>query len=435
MDASEGAPDAIVQSAMNRLVVEPMFFATIFIILLFWVGKFSSQKVTAWVVRSMVVVASVIMALGLVQTSYSLEFTDYLKSRFDNRNRGDWMSELYRTPRVIAAPKKSKNLIILYVESLESNRIPKDSNIRINLNLGQPKSFSIMPGTQWTLAGFVSSQCAVPLFPVSGVGANRYDLLETSFMKNATCLGDILSSHGYKGEYIGGARSVFAGKDNFLKSHGFDKVTGRDELSAIYPLATFPDGWWGYGDDLLFDFAKKRLTELNNSEEPFFFSLLTLDTHGPKGIHTEFCKRNNFPETIDGIFNCSVFQVDEFIRWLKESGLLENSVVVVMGDHPFMAPEYRESLIDKKWKSLSSRDVFFGMSIPDKQNVDFPNMNHFDVAPTILGALGFQLEGDRFGLGRNLLLVDPNQIEANSEFLRSYIRRPSNEYNKLWGFE
>ena len=433
--AAEGAPAAIVQSALSRFVVEPVFFASLFV-LLAWLGhRFFSIAVAVWLRRIMIVSGVIVMALGLIQTGHLLDFNDYLKSRFNGHNKADWMAELYRAPKVIAAPVKPKNLIILYVESLESQMVPKDSSLREDLGILHPGSFSIMPGTQWTLAGFVSSQCAVPLFPVAGVGANRYGLLGSSFMRHATCLGDVLNSHGYQGEYVGGARSVFAGKDNFLKSHGFNKVTGRDELSAIYPLASFPDGWWGYGDDLVFDYAKNRLTQLKNAGKPFFFSLLTLDTHGPKGIYTDFCKKNNFPDSLDGIFDCSVFQLSEFMQWLKLSGFLKDSVVVVMGDHPFMAPEYRKSLIDKKWKSLSARDVFFGMSIPGKQKVDVSDMNHFDVAPTILGALDFQLEGNRFGLGRNLLVVDSSQTEINSEFLRSFIRRPSNEYNKLWGVQ
>ena len=44
----------------------------------------------------------------------------------------------------------------------------------------------------------------------------------SSFFPQNICLGDILKNSGYQNYFVQGANLRFAGKDVFLKSHGFD---------------------------------------------------------------------------------------------------------------------------------------------------------------------------------------------------------------------
>jgi phosphoglycerol transferase len=162
------------------------------------------------------------------------------------------------------------------------------------------------------------------------------------------------------------------------------------------------------------------------------FSLLTLDTHGPDGIQTPHCRAQQYPDTVEGVFDCAVSQVDAFVRWLHQEGFMDNSVVVVMGDHPFMSLKYRQSLIDKKWQSLSQRDVFFGMSVPGVKPREVENMNHFDVMPTVLGAMGFALKDDRAALGRNWMALSASEATELPDNFRTHIRQASPQYLQLW---
>ena len=432
MTAAEGAPTAVVLSTLNRLVVEPVLFAALFMLLIGLTHRFWAPSVARWLKRLLVALSLVLMALGLIQTAYSLELADYIDAQLAGGSQGDWMVDLYQTPKPIAGTEPPKNLILVYVESLENHRVKESSSLKVLLNTVQAQQFSIMPGTQWTLAGLVASQCGVPLFPVRGIGGNRYDLLDQAFLPHAICLGDVLKQAGYTTEYLGGAKTAFAGKDKFLMSHGFDRLIGREELAVHYPQAEYPVDWWGYSDDVVYDFAKQRLRSLQDAQTPFFFSLLTLDTHGPKGLQTPYCRDQQFSKSVDDIFACAVAQLEDFAQWLDKEGFMRNSVVVVMGDHPFMAPQYRESLIDQKWRSLSSRDVFFGMSVPGQETRQMSDMNHFDVMPTVLGAMGFGLENHRAGLGRNAMTPPGSGNPALPENFRQRIRQSSTEYVRLW---
>jgi phosphoglycerol transferase len=80
-----------------------------------------------------------------------------------------------------------------------------------------------LPGTDYTIAGMVASQCGIPLFaPFEGnASASGLQLLPAEYL-----LGDILKNSGYENYFVQGANLRFAGKDVFLKSHGFDHLYG-----------------------------------------------------------------------------------------------------------------------------------------------------------------------------------------------------------------
>ncbi|MCU8669993.1 phosphoglycerol transferase I, partial [Klebsiella pneumoniae] len=83
-----------------------------------------------------------------------------------------------------------------------------------------------LPGTDYTIAGMVASQCGIPLFaPFEGNASASV----SSFFPQNICLGDILKNSGYENYFVQGANLRFAGKDVFLKSHGFDHLYGAEE--------------------------------------------------------------------------------------------------------------------------------------------------------------------------------------------------------------
>ncbi|MDO2316549.1 phosphoglycerol transferase I, partial [Escherichia coli] len=81
----------------------------------------------------------------------------------------------------------------------------------------------------YTIAGMVASQCGIPLFaPFEGNASASV----SSFFPQNICLGDILKNSGYENYFVQGANLRFAGKDVFLKPHGFDHLYGAEELKT-----------------------------------------------------------------------------------------------------------------------------------------------------------------------------------------------------------
>ncbi len=123
------------------------------------------------------------------------------------------------------------NLVYIYGESLERTYFDNDAFPNLTPELGRIKDEAIdfsntmqLPGTDYTIAGMVASQCGIPLFaPFEGNASASV----SSFFPQNICLGDILKNSGYENYFVQGANLRFAGKDVFLKSHGFDHLYGR----------------------------------------------------------------------------------------------------------------------------------------------------------------------------------------------------------------
>ena len=48
--------------------------------------------------------------------------------------------------------------------------------------------------------------------------------------------------------------------------------------------------WWGYEDMKLYEYAKEELTRISQNEEPFNFTMLTVDTHHIGGWVCPLCR-------------------------------------------------------------------------------------------------------------------------------------------------
>lgn len=101
----------------------------------------------------------------------------------------------------------------------------------------------------------------IPLFaPFEG---NAFGFCFQLFPQNI-CLGDILKNAGYENYFVQGANLRFAGKDVFLKSHGFDHLYGAEELKTTVADPTYRNDW-GFDDDTVLDETWKKFEALSQS--------------------------------------------------------------------------------------------------------------------------------------------------------------------------
>jgi len=102
--------------------------------------------------------------------------------------------------------------------------------------------------------------------------------------------------------------------------------------------------------------------------------------------------------------------VAAFYNKLKQAGVLEDTVSVVMGDHLFMNNPEQNHLFPER----EERRVYFNYRSPGGEVCEFggQDMTHFDVAPTLLALLaGSQIR--QMGVGDNqrvTLQVIPKSI-------------------------
>ena len=132
------------------------------------------------------------------------------------------------------------------------------------------------------------------------INGNAYGDYQT-FLPGAVTLGDILNKNGYNQMIMFGSDASFAGRDSFYKSHGnyeiYDYYTAlEDEKMTEEDFV-----WWGFEDKDLYKYAKEQITELSKKDEPFNFTMLTVDTHAQGGYLSSICKEkfnNNYKNVI-----------------------------------------------------------------------------------------------------------------------------------------
>lgn len=338
------------------------------------------------------------------------------------------------------------NLITIYLESVddafsdaelfEANLLePVDRVTEGWLEFDELTAYS---GGGWTMAGLVGTQCGVPLRGPANAEAgsdhNEIGSDEASFMPGATCLGDVLKAAGYSNVFLGGADTSFASKGRFLEDHGFDLVKGFAEWEAEGVMPEADRGIWGLPDRTLFQQAKQEVTRLHDSGQPFHLSLLTVDFHAPAHLD-RFC-RADFDEDLSSVLWCSMNQVAGFIEHLEESGYLEDTVVVVMADHPLMLATNGTYWDELGGAELEERPLFHRIWTPDETNIVRDEIDQLSMYATMLELLGFGLDGGQAGLGVSAINESAQGAAVLALTEKQYATllnsRSSGLYGQLW---
>jgi phosphoglycerol transferase len=380
--------------------------------------------------------------VGVLLLTYIIHYFD-VKNYFFEEGNNDVIEKYYIDPNRINfnATESPKNLILIYVESLEKTYSDTDifqKNLLTSLDSvsgDQIDHFVQMPGATWTMGGIVSSQCGIPLKSVLLGDPNSQGKLYKSFLPSATCLGDILLKFGYENVFLGGASLKFSGKGKFFNNHGYQTIMGREEwLSKGHYNENQLNGW-GLFDKDIFNEAKGKLDELvllaSKTKKPFNLTILTVDTHFPDGYLSNDCKsRFNVKSDSDitASIKCTSNDIEGFISFVKSRGLMKNTNIVVMGDHLLMA-----SKISSKLKKSKSREIYNKWISNEKVTFNRKIIDHFDIAPTILDFIGIRVNGGRFGLGFSALNTEnpiPNE-DFISELMNGLNKR-SKFYDSFW---
>lgn len=327
---------------------------------------------------------------------------------------------------------KLKNLILIYVESLETaygdtQIFNKDLLLPLHQTGGISfNSYLPAPGTTWTIAGMVATQCGVPLRVYSEYNIKRSKGQSKSFLPGATCLGDVLLAHGYHNVFLGGAPLSFAGKGAFLKDHGYQTAYGRDEWEKE-GVTTAEMSEWGLYDSALFERAKAQVKSLHASDQRFNLTLLTLDTHNPRGFMSKLC-RDQGARDFEDIVECTSHQLADFVKFLSDNDYLKDTNIVILGDH-LAAP----NPVFDKLKHVAGRRIFnqFISDRPPAKNTEV--VIPFDFFPTLLEFTGIQITGDRLGLGYSgFFESEAMRPEQRLEELTLPSLGGSASYNSLW---
>lgn len=329
-------------------------------------------------------------------------------------------------------PEQKRNLIYIYLESMEVTFADRDSggafpeNVIPELTVlaRDNEDFSgssdalnggiVYVGTSFTTGGMFAQTTGLPL--KISIGKNNMDTQE-SFFPGIKGLGDILQEEGYKQVLMIGSNATFGGRRLYYREHGDFEI---DDYLYAKEQGWIPEDYkvfWGYEDEKLFAFAKKRLTEMAAEDAPFHLTLLTVDTHFEDGYVCRLCKDEFGENQYANVIACSSRQVAAFVDWIRKQDFFENTTVILAGDHTTMDKDFCAE-IDSSYR----RKAYVAYINAAAQPADPAKTRTYatlDAFPTTLAALGVQIEGNRLGLGTNLF----SEKETLSEKYGDYYER------------
>ena len=314
----------------------------------------------------------------------------------------------------VTFPEQKRNLIYIFLESMEMTYADKENGGAFKQNVipeltqlaQENEDFSgksnklnggySMPGTTWTMGAMFGQTSGLPLN--TSIDANGMNT-QNSFFPGITTLGDILQNEGYSQTLLIGSEATFGGRKLYFTDHGQYDIMDYDYAHDNGLIPEDYKVWWGYEDEKLFGFAKEKLLELSQQDNPFNLTMLTVDTHFEDGYVCDICPDTFGDNQYANVMACSSRQVKEFIDWVQQQDFATDTTIVISGDHPTMDSDFCED-VDKDYE----RRVYttYINARAEKQTNEKRNYTTFDNFPTTLAAMGVEIEGDRLGLGTNL---------------------------------
>ena len=318
--------------------------------------------------------------------------------------------------QITARPDTQRNLIVIYLESLERTYGDMPATKQAFLPIQDLSNNSIQAvnlrqifGTTYTIAGMVASQCGVPLLS-PGLGEiffrkNTKQSLD-ALLPSVTCLGDVLTDDGYTASYLNGADLNRFSKRGFLKSHGYTRVLGSGEIAP--EIMNGRSNAFGMNDALLFEYVYDEYDHLAAQTAPFMLSMLTIATHGPDAFLDNNCPSSDNPDTqIPAAIACSAQQISDFIAYVRANETARETDFVILSDHLALNNTLSTAL---NAQGEQRRNLFFINSNTDAQIIN-RTASMLDIYPTILDHLGYQLENGQANLGHSMFNPTSNLLE------------------------
>ncbi|MBQ2238435.1 MAG: LTA synthase family protein [Lachnospiraceae bacterium] len=443
----EFVKDALLPAILLTVLVGLALFATVKRSLFLHIGKKFKIKIYPFPKILSVICALSLTATLLLSAAVKVNLPDFINYMTQQTTI---FQDMYVDPSTanITFPEQKRNLIYIYLESMETTFLPEElgggndvnpipelyelalenTNFSYNDSVG---GFTALWGGTWTIGALVSHTSGIPLKTPLNIDGNSYG--QDTFLPGITSLSNVLHENGYYQALMVGSDANFGGRKQYYQQHETDKIydlyTARAD--GIVPEDYYV--WWGMEDSYLFEYAKQELTKISKQEQPFAFTMLTVDTHHIGGYVCDYCG-TEYPEQYENVLACSSKQVTEFVSWIQQQDFYDNTTIIICGDHPTMDHDYIARNIPEDYQ----RKVYncFINSLASTDNTKNREFSSLDMFPSTLAAIGCTIEGDRLGLGTNLFSSSPTLCEelGTDEFSKE-LAKNSDYYTKNFFFE
>lgn len=327
---------------------------------------------------------------------------------------------------------KGKNVITIHLESFQQflidYKLKADDGTEyevtpfINSIFHSNSTFSFENFFNQVSAGKTSD--AETLMENSLFGLNQGSLFTQLGSENTfQAAPNILSqTQGYTSAAFHGNSGTFWNRNETYKNLGYNYFFD----SSYYNVTDENSFQYGLHDKPFFEQSVEYLEHL---QQPFYSKFIAVTNHYPysqlTGDEAGFPHATTDDETINGYFATANYldtAVEEFFNYLKASGLYENSIIVMYGDHYGISNSRNKDLAElvgedsSTWSNYNNAQmqrVPYMVHIPGQTNgfVSSTYGGEVDALPTLLHLLGVDTS-NYIQLGQDLLSSENDQLVA-----------------------
>lgn len=346
---------------------------------------------------------------------------------------------------------KGKNIIMIHAESIQTIAMEQKFNgLELTPNLNKLAREGLFFSNFYAQEGVGTSSDSEFTLNTSLMPTSNGTVFVNYWNREYVTIPKLLKESGYYSFSMHGNNGTYWNRNVVHKEFGYDRFYHSKDFNIDEKIGL------GLSDKSFFKQAIPKIKEINDNNTNFYGTMIMLTNHTPfsdivkRGlvdyeVNYKFQKYNEETKEIEtitapylegtklGNYFKSVHYADEaigqFINDLDEQGLLENTVIVIYGDHDaklkrdqydrfYNYDPYTDSLIDKEAPSYKDLD-FYDMSLLKK--VPFiiwskgqkakgeikEVMGMYDVAPTLGNMFGFK---NKYALGNDIFSVQNNVV-------------------------
>jgi lipoteichoic acid synthase len=246
----------------------------------------------------------------------------------------------------------------------------------------------------------------------------------------------ILGQQGYTSAVFHGNSGSFWNRNEIYKSFGFNKWFD----SNYYEMNPEDLADYGLKDK---PFYEQSIPLLESLPQPFYTKFITVSNHYPYPVAEEdatIAPHTTGDKSVDSYFQTARYADEalaQFFVYLKESGLYDNSIIIMYGDHYGISQNHdkaMEQVLGKEMTPFESaaglQRVPFFIRVPGIEGgINHEYGGQIDVLPTLLHLLGTDTK-DYVQFGTDLLSDQHDGLVPfrNGDFVSSTITAVSGKF-------
>ncbi len=335
---------------------------------------------------------------------------------------------------------KKMNVVIIILESFSREY----SGYLNNYNGYTPFLDSLMKKSLVMTNAFSNGKRSIDAVP--SILTSIPSLMNTPFITSPyssnkiLSLAHILKKEGYHTSFFHGASNGSMNFDGFASLAGFDNYYGRTEYNNEKDF----DGKWGIFDEPFLQFFAKKLSSFT---QPFFAVEFTISSHHPYTIPNKYKgKFKKGPLKIHETINYTDYALKHFFETASETSWYNNTIFVLLADHPAQTVDMNDNLNLKESDKLSPELIKYYKSTAGKFAIpilyfvpldstivkkDDMTTQQSDVLPSVLNYLKYNKKFIAFGNS----IFDTTAKHVAFDYLNSLYSITENRYSLIFDGE